>query len=60
MIHLYDAQELKEQYPEETKGFSVFEIERIWEEHSYLSAAGWLIPSNPDEVEMVFSNFRTI
>jgi len=58
MSHLYDAKTLKNDYPVETNGFSVFDIERIWEEYSDTGAAGWLIPENKHEVERVFNNFR--
>jgi len=57
MNHLFEARQLKEDFMEETRGFSVFEVERIWEEHSERSAAGWLIPQK-DEVESVFNSFR--
>ena len=55
--HLYEALELKKKFPIETRGFDVFQIERIWEEYSESMAAGWL---NPDQqnVENVFSDFR--
>jgi len=58
MSHLSDAQDLKNEYPEETIGFSIFEIEKIWEEHSEKSSAGWLIPSTREEVQILFDNFR--
>lgn len=57
MSHLFKAKLLKEEFLEETEGFNVFEIERIWEEHSDRLAAGWLIPEK-DEVESVFNSFR--
>lgn len=57
MSHLYEAKQLKEDYPEETKGFTVFEVERIWEERSSNLEAGWLYPESED-VESVFDSFR--
>jgi len=55
--HLYDAQDLKDKYPKCTDGFTVFEVERIWEEHSETRAAGWLIPDEASVCE-VFDHFR--
>lgn len=57
MSHLYDAKDLKRDFPEETKGFSVFEVERIWEEYSEMLAAGWIIPDQ-ETVDSVFKSFR--
>lgn len=56
-MSLFDAQEIKNDYPEETEGFTVFQIERIWQEHSDSMCAGWLKPSK-FEVEQVFRYFR--
>jgi hypothetical protein len=58
--HLYEARALKAEFPEETKGFTVFEVERIWEEHSEKSAAGWLVPHETmrEEIKGVFDYFR--
>ena len=54
--HLYDAHELKDAYPEYTNGFTVFEIEKIWEEYSETYAAGWIEP-NENSVYDVFTYF---
>ena len=59
MSHLYSAKELKNKYPEATKGFTVFEVERIWEEYSEQVSAGWLIEKDEEEVKRVFDSFRT-
>ncbi len=40
MSHLFEAKELKQDFPEETEGFDIFQVERIWEEHSDNFAAG--------------------
>jgi len=53
MSHLYDAISLKRDYPSLTQEYSVEEIKEIWEDYSYMFAAGWLIPDN-DSVEYVF------
>ena len=56
--HLYEAQDLKDAYPECTAGFTIFEIERIWGEYSERNyAAVWL---EPDEstVCAAFNHFR--
>jgi hypothetical protein len=42
------AQDLMQQYPEETNGFSRAEVRAIWERVSADFAAGWL---DPDQVE---------
>lgn len=56
--HLRLAQELKEEYPKETEVFTVFEIERIWEEYSDSMAAGWILPEEAGEVQREFDRFR--
>ena len=38
--YLYDAQDLKDRYPEYTNEFTVFEVEKIWKEYSENYAAG--------------------
>ena len=59
MSYLFYAKELKEEFPEETRGFDVFQVERIWSEHSEMMAAGWLNPEK-DSVERVFNSFRNL
>ena len=49
---LYEAGELQKQYG--LTMFSVADIARIWRAHSESSAAGWLMPSGPEEIEGVF------
>ena len=58
MSNIYEAKRLKDEFPEETKGFTIFEIEEIWTEYSEKSAASWLIPTNKHAVDRVFSYFR--
>lgn len=59
MSYLYEAKELMREFPEETKGFTVFEVERIWKEYSDSMAAGWMTP-NKETVKMEFDNFRSL
>ena len=54
MNHLLEAKLLKEEFPEETKGYSISEIKTIWEEYSDMFAAGWLNPDK-ESVESAFS-----
>lgn len=55
--HLYEAQELKDRYPKLTNGFSVFEVERLWEDYSETYATGWIEP-NEFSVREVFNFFK--
>lgn len=54
MSHYREAKQLKEDYPELTKGFSVYEVMKMWEEFSESFAAGWLTPDE-ESVEGVFT-----
>ncbi len=54
---LHDAKELKENYPTETKGFTIFQIDQIWSEYSDSLAATWIIP-HKDDVRRVFDSMR--
>lgn len=55
--HLYEAQDLKNKHPELTDGFTVFEVERIWEDYSERYAAGWLEPDE-SSVHDAFEHYR--
>jgi len=59
MDHLQNAIELKQDFPEETKGFDIFQAMMIWENYSEGLAAGWIIPES-DNVKRVFDDFRKI
>ena len=56
-MNLNDALELKNEFPEETKGFNVFQIREIWQEYSDRLSASWIIPEKED-VEREFNRFR--
>jgi hypothetical protein len=51
------AKELQNEFPHETRGFSLSEIDNIWSEYSDLYAAGWITP-RCKEVEDVFNRMR--
>ena len=55
--HLYEAQELINNYPSITNKFTVFEVEQIWKEYSETYEAGWLEPYE-SSVYSVFGSFR--
>ena len=57
MSHLLEAAKLKREFPKETKGFTVFEVEKIWAEYSDMLSASWLIPTKYD-VDREFDLFR--
>lgn len=57
--HLYEAKQLKEEFPEETSGFNVFQVHDIWEEYSDSLCAGWITPDQ-ETVETVFSRYRDL
>lgn len=59
MSHLNEASELKREYPKETTGFDVFQVERIWEEYSDSLAAGWIMPDK-ETVAEVFDAYRSL
>ena len=54
---LTDAKQLKDRFPIETEGFTIFQIDDIWSEHSDSLAASWIIPHRED-VERVFSRLK--
>lgn len=54
---LYDVKQLKDEFPKETEGFTLEEINSIWLEFSDSLAAGWIIPHKED-VRRVFNNMR--
>lgn len=56
-MSLTDANELKRMFPEETEGFDVFQVERIWQEYSDSLCASWIIPKR-EKVKMVFDSYR--
>lgn len=56
-MSLDDAMQIKYNFPVETRGFTIFEIREIWEEHSESLAASWIIPHKED-VEYIFDRFR--
>jgi hypothetical protein len=55
--HLEEANSLMNEFPEETKGFTVFQVHDIWEAYSDSMAAGWLTPDQ-ESVERVFDRYR--
>jgi hypothetical protein len=57
MTHLYEAKELKQKFPMETKGFTVWQVRDIWEEYSDSMAAGWMMPDE-ESVKRVFEDYR--
>lgn len=57
MSHIFAAKKLMDDFPEYTKGLSVIEVERIWEEYSETLAAGWMIPDS-ESVRIVFETFN--
>lgn len=56
-MSLDDAIRIKDEFPIETEGFTIFEISKIWEEYSGSLEASWIIPHKED-VERVFSRLR--
>jgi len=54
---LHDAKQLKNEFPEETRGFTIEEINSIWLEYSDSLAAGWIIPHR-ENVKRVFNSMR--
>lgn len=56
-MSLFYAKELMEEFPEETKGFTVFQVEKIWEDYSDTMAASWINP-NKETVKNIFDQFR--
>jgi len=56
-MSLDDAIQLKDKFPIETKGFTIFEISEIWEDYSESLAASWIIP-NKEDVGRIFNRFR--
>jgi len=57
IMTLYDVKQLKDEFPKETEGFTLEEINSIWLEFSDSLAAGWIIPHKED-VRRVFNNMR--
>ena len=55
-MSLDDARYLKQDFPEETEGFDVFQVEKIWQAYSYSLEAGWIIP-DAENVARVFSAY---
>ena len=47
----------KKEFPLETKGFDIFQVNAIWEEYSDSMAAGWMMPDR-ESVKRVFEDFR--
>jgi hypothetical protein len=56
-MSLHYAKELMEKFPKETEGFTVFEVEKIWQEYSDRMAATWMNPDK-ESVEREFNYYR--
>jgi len=56
-MSFYDAKQLKDEFPEETKEFTIQEINSIWLEYSDSLASSWIIPTRKN-VKRVFNNMR--
>lgn len=56
MNHWTEAQQLMEDYPIQTQGYTLLEVMVYWEEYSERSAAGWLIPREED-VTHIFGQY---